>query len=89
VGRAGRFPGRRVCESDLPEAGTSASQSQEITVKILKCVYLTFIRLVKRIRSFPQMLANASKQRQRQAILNKHEAERLDRICNPSKYRGK
>jgi hypothetical protein len=32
---------------------------------------------------------NTVKQRKRQSVLNENEAERLDRIRNPSKYLGK
>jgi hypothetical protein len=46
-------------------------------------------RLVKRICQVPQRIVNAGERRQRQLILNQREAERLDRILNPSKYRGK
>ena len=52
-------------------------------------LYLSFTQLLKHICSLPQTLADAAKARQRQAILNDQEAERLDRIRNPSKYRGK
>jgi type IV secretory pathway VirB4 component len=55
----------------------------------LKHICQSIIQLVKQVGALPQMIANASKQRQRQAVLNEREAERLDRICNPSKYRGK
>jgi hypothetical protein len=58
-------------------------------VNALKYIYLSIIQLVKQICALPQTMENASKQRQRQAILNEREAERLDRICNPSKYRGR
>jgi hypothetical protein len=58
-------------------------------VKILKLVCLTIINLVKQVWLLPKNIALAGKQRQRQAVLDKLEAERLDRICNPSKYRGK
>jgi len=37
----------------------------------------------------PQSVANAAKQRRQQVVLNGLEAERLDRIRNPSKYLGK
>jgi hypothetical protein len=37
----------------------------------------------------PKNIADAVRQRQQQAALDKNEAERLDRICNPLKYRGK
>lgn len=55
----------------------------------LKLIYLSIIQLVKQVGALPQTMANVSKQRQQQAILNEREAERLDRICNPSKYRGR
>jgi len=52
-------------------------------------IYVTIFQLFKQIRQLPQTLANAAKARQRQTVLNDQEAERLDRIRNPSKYRGK
>jgi hypothetical protein len=45
--------------------------------------------LVKLAWLLPQSLALALKQRRRQIVLNELEAERLDRIRNPSKYLGK
>jgi hypothetical protein len=59
------------------------------SMNILKLIYLTVIQLVKQARLLPQTVANAIKQKQRQTVLNELEAERLDRIRNPSKYRGK
>ena len=58
-------------------------------MKKLKPVWLAIVQLAKRICRVPKMIVNAGKQRQRQTILDKREAERLDRILNPSKYRGK
>jgi hypothetical protein len=55
----------------------------------LKQIFLDFLRWVKQVCQLPPTIANAVKQRQRQSALNKLEVERLDRICNPSKYRGK
>ena len=55
----------------------------------LKLIYLTIVQLVKQAWLLPQTFANAAKQRRRQVVLNEHEAERLDRIRNPSKYLGK
>jgi hypothetical protein len=55
----------------------------------LKLICLTIIQLVKQACLLPQTIANAVKQRRRQVVLNAHEVERLDRIRNPSKYRGK
>ena len=50
---------------------------------------LTFAQLVKQIWFLPQSIGNAVKQRRRLIVWNEHEAERLDRIRNPSKYLGK
>jgi hypothetical protein len=55
----------------------------------LKLICLTIIQLVKEAWLLPQSVAIAIKQRRRQNVLNEVEAERLDRIRNPSKYLGK
>jgi hypothetical protein len=55
----------------------------------LKLICLTILQLVKQVWFLPQSVANAVNQRRRQVVLNEHEAERLDRIRNPSKYLGK
>ena len=55
----------------------------------LKLICLTLFQLVKQACLFPQTIANALKQSRRQTVLNEREAERLDRIRNPSKYLGK
>ncbi len=55
----------------------------------LKLICLTFLQLVKQVWCLPQSFANAAQQRRRQVARNEHEAERLDRIRNPSKYLGK
>jgi hypothetical protein len=55
----------------------------------LKLICLTLIHLVKQAWLLPRSLANAGQQRRRQLVLDEQEAERLDRIRNPSKYIGK
>ena len=50
---------------------------------------MTLRELILQIRQLPQKIAEAAKERQRQVVLNNLEVERLDRIRNPSKYRGK
>ena len=55
----------------------------------LKLIGLTFVQLVKQAWLLPQTISNAVKHRQQQIIMNELETERLDRIRNPSKYRGK
>jgi len=55
----------------------------------LKVVCLTIMHLAKQAWLLPQAIADAVKQRRRQVVLNELEVERLDRIRNPEKYRGK
>jgi hypothetical protein len=55
----------------------------------LKLIGLTLIQLFKQACSLPQIIEQSIKQRQLQVILNELEVERLDRIRNPEKYRGK
>ena len=55
----------------------------------LNLIYLTIVQLARQAWFLPQSVANAVKQRQRLAVQNELEAERLDRIRNPSKYLGK
>ena len=55
----------------------------------LKLICLTIIQLVKQAWLLPQSVVMAIQQRRRQNVLNELEAERLDRIRNPSKYLGK
>ena len=56
---------------------------------ILKLICQTTIGLFRQAWLFPHSVAVALKQRRRQFALNVLEAERLDRIRNPSKYLGK
>ncbi len=46
-------------------------------------------RLIKQAWLLPQTIAIATKHRRQQVSINENEAERLDRIRNPSKYLGK
>jgi Sec-independent protein translocase protein TatA len=57
-------------------------------VKKLKPVYQTIIDQAKRLPMFARTIANAFKQGRRQEADNQQEIERLDRLRNPSKYRG-
>ncbi|HKI68687.1 MAG TPA: hypothetical protein VKA67_03805, partial [Verrucomicrobiae bacterium] len=56
---------------------------------LLKLICLTIIQLVKQAWLLPQSVATGLRDRRRRAALNEMEAERLDRIRNPSKYLGK
>jgi hypothetical protein len=52
-------------------------------------VTLAFRRFAESVRRLPQAVAKSVAARQRQTVLAANEAERLDRIRNPSKYVGK
>lgn len=58
-------------------------------MKMVKFIRQAFIRSVKYAGLLLQIIADLPRQRQQQTVFNELEAERLDRICNPSKYRGK
>jgi len=58
-------------------------------MRTLKLICRAVIHLVKQAWLLPRTLAKAGKDRRRQNILDELEAERLDRIRNPSKYLGK
>ena len=55
----------------------------------LKLICLTIIHLVKQVWLLPQSVANVRQQKRRRTVLDELEAERLDRIRNPSRYLGK
>jgi hypothetical protein len=55
----------------------------------LKFILLTIIQLGKQVCLLPETIAHALQQRKLRTVRNEHEAERLDRIRNPSKYLGK
>jgi hypothetical protein len=70
-------------------AGALASRPKKTTVKILRIIGLTLVELVNQVWHLPETIANFVKGRQQQKIANEMEAERLDRIRKPEKYRGK
>ena len=55
----------------------------------LKLIGLTLFELVKQIWFFPRSIAAGNRTRRRHAVRIELEAERLDRIRNPSKYLGR
>ena len=55
----------------------------------LKLICLTIVELVKQVWLLPQTIALAVQQRRLQLARRQSETERLDRIRNPSKYRGR
>jgi len=60
-----------------------------MTVKTLKNIYLTFVQFAKQAWLLPTTLANFSKKKRAELVKREREVERLDRIRNPDKYRGK
>jgi hypothetical protein len=58
-------------------------------VHTLKIIRLTIILLVKQAWLLPQTVVTAVRQRRGQIVRNELEVERLDRLRNPSHYRGK
>ena len=58
-------------------------------MNILKLIGLTFLQLIQAAWSLPATIANAVKQRQQRIAMKEFQAERLDRIRHPEKYRGK
>jgi len=55
----------------------------------LKRIGLTIPQMVKQAGFLPRSIANAGRHRRARIVWHEHEAERLDRIRNPSKYLGK
>jgi hypothetical protein len=55
----------------------------------LKLICRTIVELVKQAWLLPQTIALAVEQRRLQLARRQSETERLDRIRNPSKYRGR
>ena len=56
---------------------------------VLKTICQAIVTLVKQTWLLPQFVPTAIRRKRRQLALDKLEAERLDRIRNPSKYLGK
>jgi hypothetical protein len=55
----------------------------------LKLISLIVVQPARQAWFLPQSVANAVEQRRRLAVRNEIEAERLDRIRNPSNHLGK
>jgi hypothetical protein len=56
---------------------------------LLKLICLTIVQFIKQTLLLPLSLVTAFTQRHQRSAFDELEAERLDRIRNPSKYRGK
>jgi hypothetical protein len=78
----GRSPGPGKGNQSKKDQGTGK-------MRILKLVCLSIIQFFKQVWLLPQTVASGFRQARQKGILNELEAERLDRIRNPSKYLGK
>ncbi|MDD5141675.1 MAG: hypothetical protein PHY43_15610 [Verrucomicrobiales bacterium] len=58
-------------------------------MNIMRDFWQALIRLVSPISALVKKMALAETNREQHAELKKLEVERIDRICNPAKYRGK
>jgi hypothetical protein len=58
-------------------------------MKQLKHFCLAIAEIAKGLLLLPVTIATGFRHRQERAAINELEVERLDRIRNPSKYRGK
>lgn len=56
---------------------------------LLKLICLTIFKWAEQALFLPQAVAVALKEKRQRTARDEMEAERLDRIRNPSKYRGK
>ena len=65
------------------------SRSDLRVMHLFKLICLTIVELVKQAWLLPQTIGLALQQRRRQLTRQQFEVERLDRIRNPSKYRGR
>jgi hypothetical protein len=66
-----------------------ASTTDYVYMHTLKLICRTLLHLVKQAARLPQSVGFAVQQRRRQIALQELEAERLDRLRNPSKYQGR
>jgi F0F1-type ATP synthase membrane subunit b/b' len=58
-------------------------------MKILTFTILMVTQLAKQVWSLPKTISQAIQDRRQRIVADDQEAERLDRIRNPSKYIGK
>ncbi len=58
-------------------------------MQMLKSIFQAIVGLIKQLWRLPDLAAAAMKQKRRRFAVDLLEAERLDRIRNPSKYLGK
>lgn len=67
----------------------SADWEETNFMNTIKLICLMIAGLAKQAWQLPQAIAQALQQRRQQLTRQQFETERLDRIRNPSKYRGR
>ena len=58
-------------------------------MKKLEHIGRVIAEMARQVWYLPQTMMKLARQREQRAVVSAEEAERLDRIRNPSKYRGK
>jgi hypothetical protein len=58
-------------------------------MNLFKMIFLTLAGLARQFWLLPQSIAIALKQKRERIAVDEFEADRLDRLRNPSKYQGK
>ncbi len=58
-------------------------------MKMLEHILLVIGEMAREVWYLPRTMMGLAKRREHEAVVSAEEAERLDRIRNPSKYRGK
>ncbi len=96
VGKPKRFApvrltlsGDDVAMESLGYAPSAGRSSRTKFMNTIKLICLTIVELVKQVWRLPQTIALTLQQRRQQSTRHQFETERLDRIRNPSKYRGR
>lgn len=58
-------------------------------MNMLKLIWLTLQEMARQVWHLPQTVMKLIRRREQRVAVSAEETERLDRIRNPSKYRGK
>ncbi|MCD6050422.1 MAG: hypothetical protein K0Q55_1825 [Verrucomicrobia bacterium] len=58
-------------------------------MKMLEHIMRVIGEMARQVWYLPQTVRNVVRRREAKVVVSEQEAERLDRIRNPSKYRGK
>jgi hypothetical protein len=73
----------------MPPTDLWSGHGDDCLVNPVKSIWPWIYRWITKIPMLPRAIAGFVGERHRQVVLNELEAERLDRIRNPVKYRGR